>query len=147
MTVHIRGRSILLLLFSSLVLPGTFGQGAPPPAESTKHETPWFLKPVVQPALPAESTHKTNPIDAFIEAEYKKKGLHPATPADKLTLLRRVSLDLIGLPPSPADQEAFLHDHSADAYEKVVDRLLASDQRSEERRVGKECRSRWSPYH
>ena len=61
-------------------------------------------------------------------ATYKAKGLHPSGPADKLTLLRRVYLDLIGLPPSPEEQEAFVKDDSPDAYEKVVDRLLASEQ-------------------
>jgi hypothetical protein len=69
-----------------------------------------------------------NPIDAFVAAELKAKGLKPVGLADRLTLLRRVHLDLTGIPPTPADQDAFLHDESADAYEKVVDRLLASEQ-------------------
>src|SRR5207237_4943152 len=69
-----------------------------------------------------------NPIDAFVAAEQRVRGLKPVGPADKRTLLRRVHLDLIGLPPTPAEQEAFLKDDSADAYEKVVDRLLASEQ-------------------
>ncbi len=88
----------------------------------------WVLKPVVRPAVPKEAAKSANPIDAFIRAEYRAKGLTPVGPADKRTLLRRVYLDLIGLPPSPAEQEAFLADSSADAYEKVVDRLLASPQ-------------------
>jgi hypothetical protein len=83
---------------------------------------------VVRPQVPGGVTKAANPIDAFIAANYKLKGLHPSGPADKLTLLRRVYLDLIGLPPSPEDQEAFLNDESPDAYEKVVDRLLASEQ-------------------
>ena len=74
------------------------------------------------------SRKSTNPIDAFIAADYKDKGLLPAGKADKLTLLRRVYLDLIGLPPTPAEQEAFLADSSPDAYEKVVDRLLDNEQ-------------------
>ena len=61
-------------------------------------------------------------------ATYKAKGLHPSGPADKLTLLRRVYLDLIGIPPSPEEQAAFVKDDSPGAYEKVVDRLLASEQ-------------------
>jgi hypothetical protein len=73
-------------------------------------------------------TKSTNPIDAFIAADHQAKHLQPARPASKLTLLRRVYLDLIGIPPSPADQEAFLKDDSADAYEKVVDKLLANEQ-------------------
>ena len=88
----------------------------------------WSLQPVTKPAVPAGVTASTNPIDAFIAAEYKAKGLHPAGKADKLTLLRRVYLDLIGMPPTLAEQDAFLADASADAYEKVVDRLLANEQ-------------------
>jgi hypothetical protein len=90
--------------------------------------TPWALKPVLRPAVPEGVTRSSNPIDAFIAAEYKARGLQPAGPADKRTLLRRVHLDLIGLPPTPAEQDAFLQDSSPDAYEKVVDRLLASEQ-------------------
>ena len=67
-----------------------------------------------------------NPIDAFVLAELEKKGLQPVGEADKRTLLRRVYLDLIGLPPTAAETQAFLADQSSDAYEKVVDRLLAS---------------------
>src|SRR5213075_1624946 len=83
---------------------------------------------VRRPEVPTGVTDSTNPIDAFIAAEYKAKGLKRVGPADKRVLLRRVYLDLIGLPPTPAEQDAFLQDQSADAYEKVVDRLLASEQ-------------------
>src|SRR5258705_6743569 len=83
-----------------------------------KGEVWWSLKPVVRPALP--DGPESNPIDRFINAELKVRGLKAIGAADKLTLLRRVYLDLIGLPPSPAEQEAFLADDSADAYEKVV---------------------------
>jgi hypothetical protein len=88
----------------------------------------WSLQPVTKPAEPDGVTASTNPIDAFIAADYKAKGLRPAGKADKLTLLRRVYLDLIGLPPTPAEQEAFLADTAPDAYEKVVDRLLDNEQ-------------------
>ena len=67
-----------------------------------------------------------NPIDAFVLAKLEEKGLAPSKPADRRTLIRRVSFDLIGLPPTPEEVEAFLNDPSPDAYEKVVDRLLAS---------------------
>ncbi len=67
-----------------------------------------------------------NPIDAFVVAEHEKRGLTPVAFADKRTLLRRVYLDLIGLPPAPEEMNAFLADDSKDAYDKVVDKLLAS---------------------
>src|SRR5437879_2810882 len=88
----------------------------------------WVLKPVARRAVPAGVTQSANPIDAFIAAEYRKQGLRPVGPADKRTLLRRVYLDLAGIPPTTAEQEAFLQDTSPDAYEKVVDKLLSSEQ-------------------
>jgi hypothetical protein len=88
----------------------------------------WSLQPVIRPDVPAAVTDSPNPIDAFVAAMYREKGLQPAGQADKLTLLRRVYLDLIGIPPSPADQDAFLADESPDAFEKVVDKLLDSEQ-------------------
>ena len=66
------------------------------------------------------------PIDAFILARLEKEGLQPSPEAGKAALLRRVSLDLIGLPPTPAEIDAFVADQRPDAYEQVVDRLLAS---------------------
>ena len=119
----------LLPVLVLLTLPGVYAQA---PAETVKEQFAkraarlWSLQPVTKPAVPGGVTKSTNPIDAFIAADYKDKGLLPAAKADKLTLLRRVYLDLIGLPPTPAEQEAFLADSSADAYEKVVDRLLTS---------------------
>lgn len=91
----------------------------------------WALRPVETPEVPTGaigSTDSTNPIDAFIAAEYQSRQLTPANRADKSTLLRRIYLDLIGIPPSPSEQDEFLNDTSADAYEKVVDRLLDSPQ-------------------
>jgi hypothetical protein len=88
----------------------------------------WSLRPVVRPEVPAGLATSSNPIDAFVAEQYRARGLKPAGPADKLTLLRRVHFDLTGLPPTPAEQDAFLQDGSTDAYEKVVDRLLASEQ-------------------
>ncbi len=109
--------------------------GAPWPKEITilEAKTPpdenwWSLRPLVRPAVPA-ATDKLwvrTPVDAFLLAAMTAKGLHPSPPADKTTLLRRVTFDLIGLPPTPEEIDAFLADSSPDAYEKVVDRLLAS---------------------
>ena len=67
-----------------------------------------------------------NPLDAFVLARLEVKGLQPSPPADRRTLLRRVTFDLTGLPPTPEEFKAFLNDKSADAYEQVVKRLLAS---------------------
>jgi Protein of unknown function (DUF1553)/Protein of unknown function (DUF1549) len=100
--------------------------GGAPHTNQTRSEIWWSLKPVARPPLP--DGLESNPIDRFINAEIRSRGLKAVGAADKPSLLRRVYLDLIGIPPSPAEQEAFLADHSADAYEKVVDQLLANEQ-------------------
>jgi len=71
--------------------------------------------------------HPANPVDAFILAALASRGLRPAPPASRRTLIRRLYFDLIGLPPRPEEVEAFLHDQSPDAYSKLVDRLLDSE--------------------
>jgi Protein of unknown function (DUF1549)/Protein of unknown function (DUF1553) len=125
-----------------MLLPLSWACFAQAPAETVKEQFAkraarlWSLQPVTKPAVPAGVTTSTNPIDAFIAADYKAKGLLPAGKADQLTLLRRVYLDLIGLPPTPAEQEAFLADPAPDAYERTVDRLLESEQHG----------ARWSRY-
>ncbi|HEU0142640.1 MAG TPA: PSD1 and planctomycete cytochrome C domain-containing protein [Bryobacteraceae bacterium] len=88
----------------------------------------WAFQPIRRPAIPEvrNSAWTRNAIDRFIAARLEKENLQPSPEADKYTLLRRVSLDLTGLPPSPAGMDAFLADSSPDAYERVVDRLLAS---------------------
>jgi Protein of unknown function (DUF1549)/Protein of unknown function (DUF1553)/Planctomycete cytochrome C len=95
---------------------------------STKAQTHWAFVPPVRPALPPVTDAKwvANPIDRFILARLEKEGMTPSPEADKTTLLRRVSLDLTGLPPTPEEVDAFLKDKSPKAYEKQVDRLLAS---------------------
>ncbi|HTI69509.1 MAG TPA: DUF1549 and DUF1553 domain-containing protein [Candidatus Limnocylindria bacterium] len=92
----------------------------------SKGELWWSLKPVVRPLLPEGP--EVNPIDRFINSEHRNRGLKAVGVADKLSLLRRVHLDLTGIPPTPAEQEAFLADTSLEAYEKVVDKLLADEQ-------------------
>ncbi|HVS39401.1 MAG TPA: DUF1553 domain-containing protein [Gemmataceae bacterium] len=88
----------------------------------------WAFRPPVRPALPAvkDANWVRNPIDAFVLARLEKEGLHPSPEADRTTLIRRVTLDMTGLPPAPEEVDAFLADQSPDAYEKVVDCLLAS---------------------
>jgi cytochrome c553 len=89
----------------------------------------WSFKPVTEQAIPAVgNSWVKSPIDAFVLAKLKEKGLEPAPAADKRTLIRRAYIDLIGLPPSFEEVEAFVADTSAGAFEKVVDRLLASPQ-------------------
>ncbi|QOV92270.1 DUF1549 domain-containing protein [Humisphaera borealis] len=96
----------------------------------------WAFQPVRRPAVPpiapdgntvkSSSSSPRNEVDAFVVDRLRSKGLTLAPEADKLTLLRRVTFDLIGLPPSPEEVRAFLADRSGDAYEKVIERLLAS---------------------
>ncbi|HEY2342414.1 MAG TPA: DUF1549 domain-containing protein, partial [Chthoniobacteraceae bacterium] len=119
------GLRIFLALPVFLFVLGLDAHGAAQ-GKQEKRDVWWSLKPVVRPELPEGSA--SNPIDRFVDAELKARGLKGVGPADKLTLLRRVYLDLIGIPPSPEEQAAFLADDSADAYEKVVDRLLANEQ-------------------
>jgi len=89
----------------------------------------WAFKTPVRPAVPQIVDRKSkivNPIDAFILAKLQKEGLKPSPEADKVTLLRRLHLDLVGLPPAITEVDAFLADKSPDGYEKVVEKLLAS---------------------
>ncbi len=100
-----------------------------PEADPAKH---WAFQPVVRPEIPKlKNQISNNPIDAFLAAEWEKRGLKPVGEADKATLLRRVYLDLTGLPPTREELAAFLKDESPDAYARVVDRLLASPQYGE----------------
>jgi mono/diheme cytochrome c family protein len=106
--------------------------GAPWPAEFTLEDRsksgPWWsLAPVVRPNVPAvNSDWIRTPIDAFILAKHNELGLRHAAEADRRTLIRRLSFDLHGLPPTPEEVDAFLSDARPDAYDQLVDRLLAS---------------------
>ncbi len=88
----------------------------------------WSLRPLRRPAVPAvrQKAWVKTPVDAFVLAALEKRGLKPSPPADRRTLIRRITYDLTGLPPTPEEVEAFLEDRSLNAWEKVVDRLLAS---------------------
>ncbi|HEX8030365.1 MAG TPA: DUF1553 domain-containing protein [Vicinamibacterales bacterium] len=93
----------------------------------------WAFRPLAKPVPPpvARTEWPKTDIDRFVLARLEKDGLSPVGAADKLTLLRRATLDLTGLPPKPEDVDAFLADKSPDAFSKVVDRLLASPQYGE----------------
>jgi hypothetical protein len=90
----------------------------------------WSLRPLNRPALPklaaADDPRARNPVDRFILAKLREKGLAPSAEADRRTLIRRVYFDLVGLPPTPDEFAAFINDPSPVAYERLVDRLLAS---------------------
>jgi hypothetical protein len=96
--------------------------------QGAKWEMLWSFVPPQRPAVPdvKDKAWPRNPIDNFVLARLDSEGLKPSPEADKATLLRRVYFDLTGLPPTPAEIDAFLADHSPDAYEKRVDQLLAS---------------------
>jgi hypothetical protein len=91
----------------------------------------WAYQPVKRPRVPSvnrdpKGSASTNPIDAFILAKLDAKGLKPIGPADRVTLARRAYYDLWGLPPTPEQVDEFVKDASPDAWEKLIDRLLAS---------------------
>jgi hypothetical protein len=121
-----------LLIFSTRVIAGE----KPAPADgyapserfSAEQRSHWAYQPVkrVQPKSVKESSWVRNPIDRFVLAELEEMGLHHAMAADRVALIRRVTFDLIGRPPAPADVAAFVADQRCDAFERVVDRLLAS---------------------
>jgi hypothetical protein len=97
-------------------------------AQGAEYSPHWaFIKPKQTPP-PKVKDHRwiVNPFDAFVLARLETEGLKPSPQADRATLIRRLSLDLLGLTPAPKEVDAFVNDNSADAYEKLVDRLLAS---------------------
>ena len=98
---------------------------AAPKASGAGH---WSFQPVRKPALPAvrDTAWERNSIDRFVLARLEAEGLRPSPEADRNTLLRRLSLDLIGLPPTPTEVEQFVQDQSTGSYERQIDRLQAS---------------------
>jgi hypothetical protein len=110
-------------------------EGAHAPAETPQPDprNHWSYHPPVRPAVPKvrDAAWVKNPVDAFVASERESQGLMPVKPADKATLLRRVYLDLIGLPPTRDELLAFVSNDSPTAYEAVVDKLLASPQYGE----------------
>jgi hypothetical protein len=107
--------------------------GAPYPRLATGDDSPagrkfWAFQPPIDPAVPAvrDTAWPQSALDHFVLAKLEAKGLRPAPPADKRTLIRRATFDLTGLPPTPEEINAFLADDSPQAFGRVVDRLLAS---------------------
>jgi hypothetical protein len=102
-------------------------------ANSTRDR--WALRPIARPSPPEFAGNSgnwvRNPIDAFVLAKLRESKLEPSPEADRRTLIRRLSFDLIGLPPTPEEVEAFLLDPAPDAYERLVDRVLASPHHGE----------------
>jgi Protein of unknown function (DUF1553)/Protein of unknown function (DUF1549) len=120
-------RLVYVLVGLALPAPLLFAAEAPhvfTPAQKNY----WFFQPVKKPLVPAVKNKAwvKTPIDAFILAKLEENRIQPNPRADKLTLLRRVSIDMTGLPPTQEEIQAFLTDNSPNAWEKVVDRLLAS---------------------
>src|SRR5262249_21690546 len=107
--------------------------------QGAKWQKHWAFITPVRPELPKvkNATWPRNPIDHFILERLEREGLTPAPEADRVTLVRRVTLDLTGLPPTPAEVDNALGDKSSDWYEKVVDRLLRSP------RYGERMAVRW----
>jgi Protein of unknown function (DUF1549)/Protein of unknown function (DUF1553) len=109
----------------------------PAPPEAAITELPitpgdrehWSFRPLERPAVPhvRDASGPRNPIDCFVRAQLEDAGLEPLPEAGRATLIRRLSHDLTGLPPRPEDVDEFVKDPAPDAYEKLVDRLLASD--------------------
>ena len=121
-----------------------------PPPKSKRHVTPvqielirrwieqgapwsrhWAFEPPIRPVMPTGFEDVRNPIDAWVQARLAKEGLRPSPEASRTTLIRRVTLDLTGLPPTPEEVSGFLKDLAPGAYDRLVDRLLASSRYGE----------------
>ena len=122
--------------------PGQTPEGAPtdtdnasaaPRVWTDEDRAHWSFRPIAEPLLPSVKNADwcRSPIDRFILAKLEAAGMQPARPADKRTLVRRITFDLIGLPPTPAEVEALVADDSPDAVARLVDRLLAAPQYGE----------------
>jgi hypothetical protein len=117
--------------------------------QGARWDVHWAYVPPKRPDPPKVSNAAwvRNPIDSFVLAKLDAEGLKPSPEADRVTLIRRVSFDLTGLPPAPSEVDAFLADKSPDAYEKVVDRLLKSPRYGERMALGWLDLARYSDTH
>jgi len=96
------------------------------PQPAAEADTWWSLRPLSSPVVPSASHWARTPVDAFIARRHRRLRLTPSAPADHRTLVRRVTIDLTGLPPTPEQVAAFVGDRSCDAYPRLVERLLQS---------------------
>ncbi len=126
-----RGALSLSLLLPAAVVTALCAVNTSTAAESNSPFTDadreyWIWQPVARPEVPATSDGDRNPIDAFIRDRWQADGILPAPEADRRTLIRRATFDLHGLPPTPEEVAKFVADDYPQAYEKLIDRLLAS---------------------
>src|SRR5688572_10391176 len=121
-----RTRNRSRLLFVLLTLVGVVAWSEEPASPAKKDH--WAFKRALRPAVPAVKNQDwpRNPIDNFVLARLEAEKLAPSQPADCVALIRRLSFDLIGLPPTPEEVRQFAADGGPDGYERLVDRLLAS---------------------
>src|SRR5262245_22353865 len=123
-------RRLLILTLTTLI--SSVLTGAEPayqdPAITPAQREHWAYRPPVRPSTPRvrNAGWVRTPVDGFVLAKLESQGLSPSAESDRLTWLRRVSFDLSGLPPTPREQDEFVNDNASNAYEKVVERLLAS---------------------
>jgi mono/diheme cytochrome c family protein len=113
--------------------PRSAGKAVAGASWSKERRLHWAFQPIKPVAAPEvhDPNWGANPVDAFVLAKLEANGLKPNAPADRRTLIRRATYDLTGLPPTPEEVQAFVQDHSPEAYAKLVDRLLASPQYGE----------------
>ncbi len=125
----VAGPLALLVAFA----PGARGEDPPEPTWTAEQRQHWSFVPPARPSLPEvkRAAWVRNPVDAFILAPIEAAGIAPSPEADRATLIRRLRFDLTGLPPTPEEVDAFVADRSGDAYERLVERLLASPQYGE----------------
>ncbi len=126
-------------LLEAWVAQGAQGPQEGPLVQHRRSSDHWSFQPIVCPPLPATPRDEwaRNPLDHFIAAGHESQGLAPAPEADRVTLIRRLYLDLVGVTPAPEEVDQFLADARPDAYERLVERLLASPQ------FGERAARRW----
>src|SRR5258708_4498029 len=127
-TIRQTNLAIFVAWIVALMASGMLWADESPPKPKRAGPDWWSLQALAPSPVPGvkNDAWAGNPIDAFAVARWEAQGRAPAPPADRATLIRRLSFDLLGLPPTPAEIDAFVNDRSIDAHEKLVDRLLAS---------------------